>query len=314
MASTSEPSEPPPPYTPNNASSSASTSQSQSQPQSQDLSRLQVPHRIRNGIPIEARRSMEDEARELPPNWVRSYDPETHHQFFVDTSEDPPRSIWHHPYDDEQYMSTLSESERARIQSLHRIPSEADMRHESSDDDSGPSHNRMGGAGGQLPPRPNPVDQPKGVSKLGRKMKDKLTSSTHEEREIERRHREEEEQKAYERHQAIRRAMSRAMQTGQPQLIGKDREGKDVYIEPPPPPQMGGMYGGGLGGYPGRGGYGMGGYGYSPYSTGMYCTPNARYMRPSGPYGRPYGGGYGGGFGLPLLGLGSGMMLGGMLF
>lgn len=34
----------------------------------------------RNGIPPEARRSMEDEHRELPPGWVRQYDVKSQHQ------------------------------------------------------------------------------------------------------------------------------------------------------------------------------------------------------------------------------------------
>jgi hypothetical protein len=68
-------------------------------------SHLAVP---RNGIPPLHRRSMEDEGRPLPPGWIRQYDAKESHQFFVDTNTTPPRSIWHHPYDDDQYLSTLS--------------------------------------------------------------------------------------------------------------------------------------------------------------------------------------------------------------
>merc|ERR1711939_1055393 len=77
-------------------------------------------------------------------------------------------------------------------------------------------------------------------------MKDKLPSSSHEEREAQRRKRAQEEQEAYQRHLHIRRQMSKAMETGEPQLLGKDRNGKDVYIEPPQMPR----------GYPGYGGGG----------------------------------------------------------
>lgn len=45
----------------------------------------------KNGIPPQSRRSMEDENRELPPGWIRQYDPQEHHQFFVDTTANPPR-------------------------------------------------------------------------------------------------------------------------------------------------------------------------------------------------------------------------------
>ena len=134
---------------------------------------------------------------------------------------------------------------------------------------------------------------------FGRKMKDKLTGSTHEQREAARRERAIAEQQAYERHRKLREAMVKAIRTGQPQLVGKDRNGRDIYIEPPQ-----------------QQGYNQfpGGYGYNPYSQGPYGYPNARYVRPAYPYGRPYGRGYGGGVGLPLAGgLMGGMMLGGML-
>ncbi|QSZ36694.1 hypothetical protein DSL72_006575 [Monilinia vaccinii-corymbosi] len=203
-------SEPPPPYTESAISNNPT-------------------HRARNGIPPQSRRSMEDEARSLPDGWVRQYDQELNHQFFVDTTQTPPRSIWHHPYDDDQYMSTLTPIERRQIAGIHRIPSDADIEAESTDEDSpAPARN---------PHRSpeTPEQQPSGIHKLGRKMKDKLTSSTHPEREARRRQRERDEADAYRRHQVIRSAMARAARTGEPQLIGRDRDGKDVYLEPPWP-------------------------------------------------------------------------------
>lgn len=244
------------------------------------------------------RRSMEDENRELPAGWVRQYDANAHHQFFVNTKADPPRSIWHHPYDDEQYLSTVSPEERARLQNLHKAPTHADIEAESSDDD----HHHDYSSHPELPPRPANTSS---GTKFGRRLKDKITGSTHEEREAKRRQREEEERRYYEQHQKFRLAMSKAAQTGVPQFLGKDRDGKDVFIEPP--------YGPG-GGY---GGYSQGAYGYNPYSQGPYSNPNARFVRPPDPYNRPYGYGYGGGLGYgaaPLLGLGGGLLLGGLLF
>jgi len=135
----------------------------------------------------------------------------------------------------------------------------------------------------------------------GRRMKDKVTHSTHEEREAERRKREEEERRIYEQHMMYRRAMVKAMETGQPQFIGKGKDGKDIYIEPPSNQGYGGGYGGQYGGYGG-------------YPGNMYAAPNARYIRPQNPYSRPYGYGYGGGYGLPLAGgLMGGMLLGGAM-
>lgn len=262
---------------------------------------------------------MEDEARPLPPGWIRDFDAKAQHQFFVDTTSDPPRSVWHHPYDDEAYLESLSNAERAKIQGLHRVPSEADIAAESSDEDDDYDHHahhaaqekgqaQSQGTGQtrtqpqtqsqtkQLPQRPEQVG---GMTKFGRKMKDKMTGSSHEERDRERLNRAKAEQAAYERHQMLRSAMAKAIQTGEPQLVGKDKSGKDLYIEPPNGASLP-----------------RGGNGYSPYNDGPYTRTlgNSRYVRPSYPYSRPYGGGYGGGYGLPLLGgLGGGLLLGEMM-
>jgi hypothetical protein len=276
---------------------------------------LSPPRKERNGISALDRRSMEDEGRTLPSGWLRQYDHQNHHQFFVDTNVEPPRSIWHHPYDDEQYMKGLDAVERQRIQNLQKVPSQADIAAESSDDDTDGQgyhdHSKYASPDtAELPPRVAPPA--KGVTKFGRRMKDKMTQTTHEQREAQRKQRADEEQRAYQRHMEFRQAMSRAAQTGQPQFIGKGRDGKDVFIEPPQ----------GMGA--GQGGYGsQGGYGYNPYAQGPYSNANATYIRPQYPYSRPYGGGYGGGFGLPLAGglmgglligdmMGGGMMGGGM--
>lgn len=274
-----------------------SVAASSSRPTANNSSHLEIPGSHRNGIPTERRRSMEDELRALPKNWVRTFDPENGHQFFVDTAANPPRSIWHHPYDDDEYLRTLSSEERERIEEESmrhppgRIPSKTDImdEHTEEEDNSGP----------QLPPRPGQGNK-EGKKSLGRKMKDKITGSTHEEREAQRARRAEEERRLYAQHLQIRQAMAKAMQTGEPQLVGKDRQGKDVYVEPPQ--YRGGAYGGG--------------YGYNPYGMGgMYARPGM-YRSPMMPYGRPYGGGFGGGYGMPLAlggGLLGGMMLGGAL-
>lgn len=284
MARNDIPDEPPPPYEQAGAPS---------QPQ------VNLPDANRNGIPSDRRRSMEDEARPLPQGWVRTFDPSTSHQFFVDTTKEPPRSIWTHPYDDEQYLSSLPRAERERIEQeptmFHRHPSQADIMAEHTDEEDDREHHAPAVApGGDLPPRPQKLS-------LGRKIKDKMTGTTHDQREKERQRRAEAERQAYQRHLAIRKAMVKAMETGQRQLIGKDREGKDVYIQPPA------QYDDGYSS--GYGGRNM----YDPYRSGVYSAPNARYVRPSGPYGRPGGYGYGGGYGMPLgLGIGGGL-LGGVL-
>ena len=137
-----------------------------------------------SGIPPNARRSMEDEARDLPPGWVRQYDTKEHHQFFVDTRAKPPRSIWHHPYDDEEYLATLTSEERERLQETHRTPSAADLEMDLTDEEDGDHHDVKGAAApsgvpssanAELPPRPTTDSKKAGI---GRKFKDKVTGKT----------------------------------------------------------------------------------------------------------------------------------------
>jgi hypothetical protein len=238
---------------------------------------------------------MEDEHRPLPAGWVRQFDPIEQHQFFVDTNANPPRSTWVHPYDDEEFLATLSPEERQAHGRVHRTMTLDDVAAESSDDEAG-GH-------AKLPPRPtkggsSTEGQPKGLHKITRKMKDALTSSTHEDRQRQRAQRAEQERRAYIAHMQARQAMLRALQTGEPQFLCKDRQGRDVYIEPPSGPRAP-----------------TGAFGYNPYAQGVYGNPNARFLRPAGPYGRPYGYGYGGGLGAPVAaGFLGGALLGGLMF
>jgi hypothetical protein len=246
------------------------------------------PSNASNTIDPRTRRSMEDEARPLPPGWIRQFDKESKHQFFVDSTKEPPRRIWHHPYDDEEYLSTLAPEDSRKI--TRKVLT-----------NSGLNDNEI--------TKIEKQDQPKGLSKFGRHIKDRLTHSTHEEREAARQkqaeedaileaRRREEEKKAYVQHLAYRKAFSRAQETGQPQLLGKDSQGRDVYIEPPYGPAVP-----------------QGAVGYNPYANGPYTNPNARFLRPEDPYYRPYGYGYGSGLGFPLLGgIGGGLLLGSLLF
>lgn len=305
MSGSKIPADAPPSYQDATGPSSSSSRPNNSTAQSSS-SRLGAS----DGVPDAARRSMEDEHRPLPKGWVRTFDPQSQHQFFVDTRKDPPRSIWHHPYDDDEYLSTLSSDERERIEheSMGRgkQPSKADIMASHSDEDE-EAHNHHYGSGNtaaELPPRPD-GGKGKGKAKgFGRKLKDKLTGTTAEQREAERQRRAEEERKMYEQHQRVRQAMSRAAETGQPQLVGKDKDGKNVFVDPPNTTA-------------GPAGFGTSapgsGYNYSSpyqgYGPGMYSPYG--YARPYGPYRRPYGGGYGGGYGLPLA-LGGGL-LGGLL-
>lgn len=272
----------------------------------------------RNGIPPAIRRSMEDEGRPLPSGWVRQFDGQSSHHFYVDTNAKPPRSIWHHPYDDEKYLASLGTKEREHIMQLNHSPSKADIEAESTDEEGEKSYHKAShyasnlshnGSGGQS----MSSSSGKGKESLGQKMKDKLTGTTHTEREQTRAKRAKEEAQAYERHQAIRQAMTTAQQTGQPQLLGRDKDGHDLYLEPPGGP------GSTNSGYPGSGGQQTGNQ--NPYIRHpAYSDPNARFIRPDYEYQRPYGYGYGGGYGMPMMmpmmmmgGLGGGLLMGGMM-
>ncbi|KAI0788536.1 hypothetical protein C8Q75DRAFT_807747 [Abortiporus biennis] len=41
---------------------------------------------------------------ELPPGWIELFDEVKNHPYWVDTEAKPPRAIWVHPYDDEQFL------------------------------------------------------------------------------------------------------------------------------------------------------------------------------------------------------------------
>lgn len=294
MASTTIPSEPPPSY---EQATGVHTG-----PESATFSRQE-----RNGIPLRARRSMEDELRPLPPGWVRTYDPATQHQFFVDTRADPPRSIWHHPYDDDQFLATLSADERDNIHAPTRQPSEHDIAAESTDEE-GDHHTATHAP---VPPR-----------RLGRRLKDKLTGMTHEERAAERARREREERQSYEQHMLFRQGLRDAETTGRPHRIGTDGNGDDLYLEPSWKTFPGVTSTRRLGPYLTEVQYRQG---QEPGPPGRYLRPNGgdvygygynnsgRYPAPAMAYGRPYGRGYGGGLGFPMITpILGGVMLGGL--
>lgn len=242
---------------------------------------------------------MEDLQRPLPEGWVRQYDPKENHQFFVNTKEDPPKSYWEHPLDIPEVVKSLSTEERERLQEEeNRLRKHADHSAEHSEEEHYPPELPARPAGSKAPAAP--AGQKKS---FGEKLKDKVTGTTHDERVRDRAARAEEERQYYEAHMKLRQAMQQAQITGQPQFFAKDRDGKNIYVEPPGGP-----------GY-GYGGYGPRGYGVNPYQGGAYADPNARFIRPGYPYNRPYGAYPGGGYGLPIAGgLLGGLLLGGLLF
>ncbi|KAH6654936.1 hypothetical protein BKA67DRAFT_558996 [Truncatella angustata] len=269
----------------------------------------------RNGITPEARRSIEDESRPLPAGWVRSFDPDSQHQFFVNTKVDPPRAVWHHPYDDDDYMNSLSSEERERIRGLSRHPSHHDVTAETTDEE-GDGHSHSHGKSHASASASN-ASGPK--RSLGRKMKDKFTGTTHEKRAKDRQQREQNERDMYKQHQLFRRGLAAAIETNQPQLLGQDDDGIEVYLEPPGSRYSGVQRVERLSPYlseiiyrpPGPLNKRARHIRPDPIYPGGYGGP---YQRPYGTYNRPYGYGYGGGMGMmPMAGpLFGGLMLGGL--
>ncbi|KAG8974037.1 hypothetical protein FRC05_007953 [Tulasnella sp. 425] len=60
----------------------------------------------------------DEDSRPLPPGWIRQWDSRTENYFYVDTTANPPRSIWEHPGD------LIEEQEPVPIASSHSIRGE----------------------------------------------------------------------------------------------------------------------------------------------------------------------------------------------
>ncbi|GAA5976106.1 hypothetical protein JCM21900_006778, partial [Sporobolomyces salmonicolor] len=145
-----------------------------------------------SGIPSDERRSMDDAMRPLPEGWRREFDPTTEHFFYVEVTANPPRSIWTHPYDPLDPEPLVS-----------RLPSRLPQPEYLSSHPGDKSHSRIYALPPGPPPAPHPAPtsptpekqpaadagkaKPKDDRTFGRKMKDKLTGTTHEQRVAQRR-------------------------------------------------------------------------------------------------------------------------------
>ncbi|KAJ7487458.1 hypothetical protein B0H11DRAFT_2013431 [Mycena galericulata] len=61
--------------------------------------------------------------RPLPYGWIKEVDGNTGHEFYVDTKATPPRSIWVHPLEDEQYLREHPEAREKAGSSVDHRPS-----------------------------------------------------------------------------------------------------------------------------------------------------------------------------------------------
>ncbi|EJU04614.1 hypothetical protein DACRYDRAFT_113999 [Dacryopinax primogenitus] len=105
--SINEPLDAPPAYTPVSPNTPNTGKSANSFESKQDTSKLSVPGA---SMPNASVASFLDEERELPPGWIRQWDPNQKHHFYVDTKAKPPRSIWVHPYDDPTFIASIPDS------------------------------------------------------------------------------------------------------------------------------------------------------------------------------------------------------------
>ncbi|KZT30694.1 hypothetical protein NEOLEDRAFT_28796 [Neolentinus lepideus HHB14362 ss-1] len=235
-------------------------------------------------------RGLRDDATQ-PRCAPREWDPNSQHPFWVDTKSNPPRSIWTHPYDDEQYLSEhpdLREKPQAQLKgqtdsksNLEPPPYEEGYRRHSYHGES------SGVAGPSRPPSGRNTSTPPPLGEKGKqnergffgKLKDRAIGTKEEREEHKRQMRLIQEQRERQRQELMQQRMEYMRQQ-----YAQGYPGQSAYSSRP-------VYG-----PPAGNPYAMnGGYGYPGYGSGI---------------GRRGGFG-GGGMALPLLGgLAGGLLLG----
>ncbi|KAJ7092589.1 hypothetical protein C8R44DRAFT_816073 [Mycena epipterygia] len=149
--------------------------------------------------------------RPLPRGWIREVDGNSGHPFYVDTKATPPRSIWVHPLEDEQYLREHPEAREKDRPSVDHKPSQ------SYSAPATPVASSSDRAGYTAPGGPKPEKRG-----LFAKLKDKAVG-TKEEREQEKRHKAEEKRQMLElrerRHQERLAAQAAMYQQQQQQAM-----------------------------------------------------------------------------------------------
>jgi len=200
---------------------------------------------------------MSDQA--LPYGWIQEIDPTHNHPYWVDTKANPPRSIWTHPYEDEQFLSEHPEIREKVGNKRHSFPGRQ------SSTDEGRRHSYSGSTS-TIPTQASGSTSAAANKSAGgkkgffSKMKDKAIG-TKEEREAYKR-----QQAELDRRRQLERQQQIAAYQEQMRQLRERRQqrgygGAPVYASPAGNPyQMGGSgFGGGFGGgYGRRGGMGMG--------------------------------------------------------
>ncbi|KIY66160.1 hypothetical protein CYLTODRAFT_423659 [Cylindrobasidium torrendii FP15055 ss-10] len=168
--------------------------------------------------------------RPLPYGWVEQFDPSSGRPFWVNTQAHPPRSIWVHPYEDEEFLKEHpdireKESSRSTHQSKGYAPPP------------GPPPTHQQGAGPSVPHKQE-GSSPKKRGFLS-KIKDKAIGTK-------------EERDAAQRQMALmqeqRRQQRQQMMANRPMGYGGGGYGGGGYYQQQPMMMGGGRRGGGMGG------------------------------------------------------------------
>ncbi|KAK1228623.1 hypothetical protein PQX77_008217 [Marasmius sp. AFHP31] len=179
----------------------------------------------------------------LPYGWIKEIHQDSGHPYYVDTKANPPRSIWTHPYEDEQYLQEHPEA-REKV----RPPQIGERNNASHDQGMARRHSYTGApSGSQLQ---GGSQKPK--RGLFGKLKDKAIGMKEEREQMKRAQMMAQEER---RQQLAARRATYGGGYGQPQYMG----GPYNQYGPPPGMHPGGGYGYAPGGGRRMGGGGMGG-------------------------------------------------------
>ncbi|EIW86848.1 hypothetical protein CONPUDRAFT_161483 [Coniophora puteana RWD-64-598 SS2] len=230
----------------------------------------------------------------LPEGWVQEFDSNHDHPYWIDTKAKPPRAIWVHPYEDEQFLVEHPEI-RNKLSKYGSSDLEAPPPYENarrhSFDGGSPSVSRSSTVLSGVK-TPSAEDHPEGRKRgMFSRLKDKALG-TKEEREAHKRQQAEERARAEEEYRQARVQNLRARAAAMQQIHQGRPIGGSAYA-----------------GYPGMSGSLGGPSRYGPPGG----TPWANDGYPQSAYTRRAGFG-GGGMALPLLGgLAGGLLLGDVL-
>ncbi|KAH7912584.1 hypothetical protein BJ138DRAFT_769532 [Hygrophoropsis aurantiaca] len=192
----------------------------------------------------------------LPSGWRQEYDLDQDHPYWVDTTANPPRAIWVHPYEDEQFLSEHPEI-RKKIEKLGSAsldeppPYERARRHSFSGGEPSTSARKNSLAPSLHNPGTPLTDDSHEQRKRGMfgKLKDKAIG-TKEEREAHKKQKQEARVREEEEYQRKRMENLRARQ----EYLQRGSHGYPGYGSAP-------MYGPPVGSPYGYGGYSQSGYG-----------------------------------------------------